>query len=68
MSPLSLGSYRFTLCPGVPLKKDVDVLVIGGGVIGVCVAYFLLKAGRSVTLLDWPRDSILAALVIGAKS
>lgn len=38
------------------MKKEVDVLVVGGGVIGVCAAYFLLKAGRSVTLLE--RDTI----------
>ena len=31
---------------------DTDVLVIGGGVIGVCSAYYLAKAGRSVTLID----------------
>ena len=29
-----------------------DVLVIGGGVIGVCAAYYLAKAGRSVTLIE----------------
>lgn len=29
-----------------------DVLIIGGGSIGLNAAYYLLKAGRSVTLLD----------------
>jgi D-amino-acid dehydrogenase len=29
-----------------------DVLIIGGGVIGVCSAYYLLKQGASVTLLE----------------
>jgi len=29
-----------------------DVVVIGGGVIGTACAYYLAKAGRSVTLLD----------------
>ena len=36
--------------------KEVDVLVIGGGVIGVCVAHYLLEAGRQVTLLE--RDAV----------
>ena len=32
--------------------RKSDVLIIGGGVIGVCSAYFLAKAGYSVTLLE----------------
>lgn len=32
--------------------KTVDVIVVGGGVIGVCTAYYLAKAGRSVILLE----------------
>ncbi|MCK6435197.1 MAG: FAD-dependent oxidoreductase, partial [Aquabacterium sp.] len=32
-----------------------DLLVVGGGIAGVCAALELLDAGRSVTLLD--RDS-----------
>jgi D-amino-acid dehydrogenase len=34
------------------MAKQVDVLVIGGGSIGVCCAYFLREAGREVTLVD----------------
>ncbi len=34
------------------MTTKVDHLIIGGGVIGVCVAYFLAEAGRSVTLLE----------------
>ena len=34
------------------LRRDVDVLVIGGGVIGVCAAYYLAQTGRSVTLVE----------------
>jgi D-amino-acid dehydrogenase len=37
-------------------RKDVDVLVIGGGVIGVCTTHYLLEAGRQVTLLE--RDTV----------
>jgi len=33
-------------------KRREDVLVIGGGVIGVCVAYYLTQAGRQVTLVE----------------
>lgn len=29
-----------------------DVLVIGGGIIGLCTAYYLLRTGRKVTVLD----------------
>ncbi|RME84899.1 MAG: FAD-dependent oxidoreductase [Caldilineae bacterium] len=32
--------------------REEDVLIIGGGVIGVCAAYYLAEAGRSVTLLE----------------
>jgi D-amino-acid dehydrogenase len=35
-----------------------DVVVIGGGAVGVCCAYFLAKAGRSVLLLE--RDALCA--------
>lgn len=38
------------------MSEKADVVVIGGGVIGVCVAYYLQKAGRQVTLLE--RSSI----------
>lgn len=32
-----------------------DVLILGGGVIGLCSALFLLRAGRGVTVLDQGR-------------
>jgi D-amino-acid dehydrogenase len=34
------------------MAKHVDVLVIGGGSIGVCCAYFLAQQGRQVTVID----------------
>ena len=34
------------------LPKKTEVLIIGGGVIGVCAAYYLAKNGRSVTLIE----------------
>ncbi|HEV7490222.1 MAG TPA: FAD-dependent oxidoreductase [Rhodanobacteraceae bacterium] len=32
--------------------RDSDVLILGGGVIGLTCAYYLLNAGRSVTVLE----------------
>jgi D-amino-acid dehydrogenase len=34
------------------MKQQADVLVIGGGVIGVCAAYYLAERGRQVTLVE----------------
>jgi D-amino-acid dehydrogenase len=36
--------------------RKSDVLILGGGVIGLCCAYFLARAGRSVRILE--RDTI----------
>ncbi len=44
-------------------KNMPDVLILGGGVIGLASAYYLLKAGRSVCILE--RDSIGAATSFG---
>lgn len=34
------------------MEQDVDVLVIGAGVIGICSAYYLLRKGRRVVVVD----------------
>jgi D-amino-acid dehydrogenase len=34
------------------MKGDADVLVLGGGVIGVCSAYYLAEKGFSVSILE----------------
>lgn len=34
------------------MAKRIDVLVIGGGCIGVCCAYFLAEKGMQVTVID----------------
>ena len=45
------------------MGRGADVLVIGGGVIGVCAAYYLAQSGRSVTLVE--RDEICAGASYG---
>src|SRR5207342_3983016 len=36
-------------------ERDADVLILGGGVIGLACAHYLLQAGRSVRVLDRAR-------------
>ena len=36
----------------MPYERKSDVLIIGGGVIGLACAYYLLKAGRGVTVVE----------------
>ncbi len=45
-------------------EREVDVLVIGGGIIGASCAYYLARAGREVTLIE--RDE--AVCPVGASS
>lgn len=47
--PISLDNP--VIYPGPP-PPETDVVVIGGGVIGVCTALYLARAGRRVTLLE----------------
>jgi D-amino-acid dehydrogenase len=47
----------------VPATENCDVLVVGGGIIGVCAAYYSAAAGATVTLLD--RDDIGAGCSYG---
>ena len=35
-----------------PPPRETDVVVIGGGVVGVCTALFLAEAGQRVVLLE----------------
>jgi glycine oxidase len=38
------------------MKRITDILVVGGGVIGCAIAYYLSKSGREITILE--RDTI----------
>ena len=46
MTPLVKAS--FTPVP----DRDNDILIVGGGVIGLCCGWYLSQAGRTVTILD----------------
>ena len=45
------------------MNEREDIVVIGGGVIGVCAAYYLLKEGRKVTILE--RDKVCSGCSYG---
>ena len=45
------------------MSERTDVLVIGAGVIGVCVAYYALREGRQVTILE--RDAVCSGSSYG---
>ena len=45
------------------MGQKADVVIIGGGVIGICTAYYLQKAGRQVILLE--RDEICSGSSYG---
>jgi len=45
-------SYVKTLCTYVVEEKNMKTLIIGGGVIGLCCAYYLQQEGIEVTVLD----------------
>ena len=38
------------------MSRQEDIFIIGGGVIGVCTAYYLAMQGRPVTFIE--KDSI----------
>ena len=34
------------------MKRETDILVIGGGAIGICTAHYLLQQGRQVAVVN----------------
>ncbi len=52
----SLQGYSSTPVESGPMNTtESDVLILGGGVIGLCCAHYLLATGRHVTVLDQGR-------------
>ena len=45
------------------MTQQVDVLVIGGGVVGICAAHFLQEQGREVTVVE--KDEVCAGSSYG---
>jgi glycine/D-amino acid oxidase-like deaminating enzyme/nitrite reductase/ring-hydroxylating ferredoxin subunit len=47
-----MDSTASTSYPSVPHRVEVDVAVVGGGIAGICTAWELARAGRSVVILE----------------
>lgn len=61
LHPLALPWYISAIRRKIPWEGSIlspdrqnntEFLIIGGGVIGVCAAYYLVKRGREVTVID----------------
>jgi sarcosine oxidase len=52
LRPCISGTAGINCREGSSVAQQADVVVVGGGVMGLAAAYELARAGRSVTLLD----------------
>ncbi len=55
--------YQSEITSMHPQEDNKDIIVIGGGIIGTCAAYYLALRGRSVTLIE--KDDISAGSSTG---
>src|SRR5215203_1591902 len=67
MLPVRADSHWLVTAPGTPYPTltaglEVDVVVVGAGIAGICTAWELARTGRSVALLEADR---IAAGVTG---
>jgi glycine/D-amino acid oxidase-like deaminating enzyme len=53
-TPIDVQSSRAPLRDALPL--DTETVVVGGGIMGLCIAGFLAEEGREVTIIDAGRS------------
>jgi len=52
MKGLPMSAPRLAVTTSDTLPPEADCVVIGGGIVGVCTAYWLARAGHKVVLLE----------------
>jgi D-amino-acid dehydrogenase len=40
------------------MSRHTDVLIIGGGIVGLACAYYLIKAGKQVRIIEQDKNGI----------
>ena len=48
-------------------NTNADVAIIGGGVVGCCIAYYLSKAGLKVTVIDREQPGGQAPMLLAGR-
>lgn len=61
MQPSTVTSFTASKLPGTARRKDVDFAIVGGGIVGMCMAYGLLRRGLQVIVLDEGDDALRAS-------
>ncbi|WP_344717123.1 FAD-dependent oxidoreductase, partial [Sagittula marina] len=47
-----MSAPRLAVVTSTILPKDADCVVIGGGIVGVCAAWWLAREGQNVVLVE----------------